>query len=53
MRSTTTIGIAMKASVEIRKPSRVASCSGRCENDEMASSEKRSILETVYLVSPA
>ena len=53
MRSTTTIGIAMKASVEITKPSSVASCSGRCENDEIASSEKRSIFDSVYFVSPA
>ena len=36
-----------------REASSVASCSGRCENEEIASSEKRSILETVYLVSPA
>ena len=44
MRSTITTGIAMNASVEMMKPSSVASCSGRCENDEIASSEKRSIL---------
>ena len=43
----------MNARVEIRKPSSVASCSGRCEKDEIASSEKRSIFEIVYLVSPA
>ena len=53
MRSTITTGIAMNASVEIRKPSSVASCSGRCENDEIASSENRSIFVTVYFVSPA
>ena len=43
----------MKASVEMTNPSSVASCSGRCENDEIASSEKRSIFGIVYLVSPA
>ena len=35
------------------KPSSVASWSGRCENDEIASSEKRSIFGSVYFVSPA
>ena len=43
----------MKASVEMRNPSSVASWSGRCENDEIASSENRSIFGIVYLVSPA
>ena len=43
----------MNASVEIRKPSRVASCNGRSENDRIASSEKRTIFVSVYLVSPA
>ena len=43
MRRTMTTGIAMNASVEITNPSSVASCSGRCENDEIASSENRSI----------
>ena len=43
----------MNASEEIRKPRNVASCSGRCENEEIASSEKRSIFDTVYFVSPA
>ena len=31
----------------------VASCSGRSEKDEIASSEKRSIFVSVYFVSPA
>ncbi len=43
----------MNASVEIRKPSSVASCSGRSENDRIASVENRSIFVTVNLVSPA
>ncbi len=34
----------MNASVEIMNPSSVASCSGRCENEEIASRENRSIL---------
>ena len=53
MRRTTTTGMAMKASVEMMNPSSVASWSGRCENDEIASSEKRSMRGRVYLVSPA
>ena len=43
----------MNASVEITNPSSVASCSGRCENDEIASSENLSIFGIVYFVSPA
>ena len=53
MRSTTTTGIAMNASVEITNPNSVASCRGRCENDEIASSENRSIFGSVYFVLPA
>ncbi len=43
IRRTITTGMATKASVEMRKPSSIASCSGRCEKEEIASSEKRSI----------
>ena len=35
------------------EPSTVAACSGTWENDEIASSEKRSMRRGVYLVSPA
>ena len=53
MRSAITTGIAMKATPAERIPTYVASCSGMCENDVIASSEKRSILRSVYFVSPA
>ena len=51
--STITTGIAMNAIAEITKPSKVASCSGRYENDAIASSEKRSMRAGVNFVSPA
>jgi hypothetical protein len=53
MRKPIAIGIARKATQEKMKPSTVASCRGRCENDEIASSEKRSMRRGVYFVSPA
>jgi len=34
-------------------PAYVASCRGTCEKEAIASSEKRSILRSVYFVSPA
>ena len=53
MRKPIAIGIARKATQEKMKPSTVAACSGTCENEEIASSEKRSIRRGVYFVSPA
>ena len=48
-----TTGIAMKASMEKMNPIRVASCSGLCEKEKIASNEKRIIRGSVYLVWPA
>ena len=48
-----TTGIATKASVEMMNPNNVASWSGRCEKDEIASKENRSIFGIVYFVVPA
>ena len=45
-------GIPRKAIAETAKPSAVATCSGTCENEEIASSEKRNMRRGVYLVSP-
>ena len=41
------------ASALHRKPRNVAICSGALENDVIASNEKRSILRSGYLVTPA
>ena len=46
-------GMPRKAIAETAKPSAVATCSGTCENDEIASSEKRNMRRGVYFVSPA
>src|SRR5205823_5378188 len=48
-----TTGIATKATPAERMPAYVASWSGTCEKDAIASSEKRSMRLIVYLVSPA
>jgi hypothetical protein len=48
-----TSGIVSRATSDRRKPSTVASCNGRQENDVIASSEKRSILRSVNFVCPA
>ena len=53
MRRPTTTGMAMNATPAESRPAYVASCSGGWEKEAIASSEKRSILRTVYLVSPA
>ena len=52
-RSPITTGIVSSATSDSRKPSTVASWSGRQENEVIASSEKRSILRSVNFVSPA
>ncbi len=43
----------MNATTEITKPSAVAICSGRYENDAIASNENRSIFPSVNFVFPA
>ena len=49
----TVSGIATKAKTEMAKPISVAICSGKYEKLEIASKEKRIILRSVNLVSPA
>jgi polyisoprenyl-phosphate glycosyltransferase len=53
MRRPITSGIARKATPAASSPADVASWRGRCEKEAIASREKRSILRSVYFVSPA